>query len=153
MHGLEQLDFWASTQAMFRRIQSDHLALRRAWPEAPRMQPDELLLHAIRIALIEQIWMLSTRVPYFSPRHAFSRDMMTLKVLCLEVPAVLKELEQIFPYRSDGSFDLDFHEPHGPRQEGTYSREYTEVFEPMQRLFQMVREISTGVMHHVGAFG
>lgn len=153
MHGLENLDFWASTQAMFRRIQSDHLALRRAWPEAPRMQPDELLLHAIRIAIIEQIWLLSTRIPYFSPRHAFTRDVLTMKVLCLEVPNVLTELEQIFPYRSDGSFDLDFHEPHGPRQEGTYSREYTEVFEPMQRLFQMTREISAGVMHHVGAFG
>ncbi|MBL7241092.1 phosphoenolpyruvate carboxylase [Komagataeibacter rhaeticus] len=153
MHGLENLDFWASTQAMFRRIQSDHLALRRAWPDAPRMQPDELLLHAIRIALIEQIWLHSTKVPYFSPRHAFSRDMLTLKVLCLEVPGVLGELEQIFPYRADSGFDLDFHEPHGPRQEGTYRREYTEIFEPMQRLFQMVREISTGVMHHVGAFG
>ncbi|MFT8710756.1 phosphoenolpyruvate carboxylase [Komagataeibacter rhaeticus] len=153
MHGLENLDFWASTQAMFRRIQSDHLALRRAWPDAPRMQPDELLLHAIRIALIEQIWLHSTKVPYFSPRHAFSRDVLTLKVLCLEVPGVLGELEQIFPYRADSGFDLDFHEPHGPRQEGTYRREYTEIFEPMQRLFQMVREISTGVMHHVGAFG
>ncbi|GBQ63035.1 phosphoenolpyruvate carboxylase [Komagataeibacter swingsii] len=153
MHGLENLDFWASTQAMFRRIQSDHLALRRAWPDAPRMRPDELLLHAIRIAIIEQIWLLSTQVPYFSPRHAFSRDVLTLKVLCLEIPGALAELENIFPYRSDGSFDLDFHEPHGPRQEGTYHREYTEIFEPMQRLFQMVREISTGVMHHVGAFG
>ncbi|ATU72060.1 putative phosphoenolpyruvate carboxylase [Gluconacetobacter sp. SXCC-1] len=153
MHGLENLDFWASTQAMFRRIQSDHLALRRAWPDAPRMQSDELLLHAIRIALIEQIWLHSTKVPYFSPRHAFSRDVLTLKVLCLEVPGVLGELEQIFPYRADSGFDLDFHEPHGPRQEGTYRREYTEIFEPMQRLFQMVREISTGVMHHVGAFG
>ncbi|BAK83308.1 phosphoenolpyruvate carboxylase [Komagataeibacter medellinensis] len=153
MHGLENLDFWASTQAMFRRIQSDHLALRRAWPDAPRMQPNELLLHAIRIALIEQIWLRSTQVPYFSPRHAFSRDVLTLKVLCLEIPGVLGELEHIFPYRADSGFDLDFHEPHGPRQEGTYRREYTEIFEPMQRLFQMTREISTGVMHHVGAFG
>ncbi|PYD77025.1 phosphoenolpyruvate carboxylase [Novacetimonas pomaceti] len=153
MHGLERLDFWASTQSMFRRIQSDHLALRNAWPNAPRMEADEMLLHAIRIAVIEQIWMLSTKIPYFAPRNAFTRDVLTAKVLCLEIPGALKELEQIFPYRADRSFDLDFHEPHGPRDEGAYTREYTEIFEPMQRLFALVREISTGVMHHVGAFG
>ncbi len=34
---LEQLDLWAPAQAMFRRIQADHVRLREAWPDAPSM--------------------------------------------------------------------------------------------------------------------
>ncbi|NVN12074.1 phosphoenolpyruvate carboxylase [Nguyenibacter vanlangensis] len=153
MHGLERLNFWASTQAMFRRIQSDHLSLRRAWPQAPRMGEAEKLLHAIRIATIEQIWLLSTRIPYFSPRNAFSRDALTTRVLCLEVPAALRELDYIFPYATGSGMELDYSESHGPRNAGAYVREHAEIFEPMQRLFDLVRETGMAVMHHVGAFG
>ncbi|GBQ36533.1 phosphoenolpyruvate carboxylase [Gluconacetobacter azotocaptans] len=153
MNGLERLNFWASTQAMFRRIQSDHLALRKAWQHAPGMQPEEMLLHAIRIATIEQIWLLSTRIPYFAPRNAFTRDVLTTRVLCLEIPAALRELEHIFPYATGSGLDLDFHEAHGPRNDGAYAREHTEIFDPMLRLFNLVRETGMAVMHHVGAFG
>ncbi|ACI53033.1 putative phosphoenolpyruvate carboxylase [Gluconacetobacter diazotrophicus PA1 5] len=153
MHGLERLNFWASTQAMFRRIQSDHLALRRAWQQAPAMGAEEKLLHAIRIATIERIWLLSTRIPYFSPRNAFSRDELTTRVLCLEIPAALRELDYIFPSVTGGGLDLDYHEDHGPRNEGAYIREHAEIFEPMLHLFNLVRETGTAIMHHVGAFG
>lgn len=153
MQGLERLNFWASTQAMFRRIQSDHLALRRAWAQAPAMGTEEKLLHAIRIAMIEQIWLLSTRIPYFSPRNAFSRDALTTRVLCLEIPSALRELDHVFPSVTRSGLDLDYHEPHGPRSEGAYVREHAEIFVPMLRLFNLLRETSVAVMHHVGAFG
>ncbi|MFW7268914.1 phosphoenolpyruvate carboxylase [Gluconacetobacter sp. Hr-1-5] len=153
MQGLERLNFWASTQAMFRRIQSDHLALRRAWAQAPTMGTEEKLLHAIRIAMIEQIWLLSTRIPYFSPRNAFSRDALTTRVLCLEIPSALRELDHVFPSVTRSGLELDYHEPHGPRSEGAYVREHAEIFPPMLRLFNLLRETSVAVMHHVGAFG
>ena len=60
---LERLALWAPAQSMFRRIQADHLALRVAWPDAPRMQAREVLLHALRLALIHRIWLLAARDP------------------------------------------------------------------------------------------
>ena len=151
--GLERLDLWATTQSMFRRIQADHLALRVAWPDAPRMQLKELLLHAIRLALIERIWLLSTRIPYFSPRHGFTRQDLDDQILRLEIPSALKNLAEIFPKAPDHSVTLDFREPRSPRVDHAYSREDAEIFQPMNRLFELLREISIAVMHDVGAFG
>ncbi|NPD67948.1 phosphoenolpyruvate carboxylase [Lichenicola cladoniae] len=151
--GLERLDLWAITQSMFRRIQADHLALRAAWPDAPRMRLPEVLLHAIRLTLIERIWLLSTRIPYFSPRNGFTREALDDQVLRLEIPNVLKQLAEIFPQASDQSVLLDFREQPGPRSENAYTRENAEIFQPMRRLFELVREVSVGVMHNVGAFG
>ena len=151
--GLERLDLWASTQSMFRRIQADHLALRVAWPDAPRMQLKEMLLHAIRLALIERIWLLSTRIPYFSPRHGFTRLDVDSQILRLEIPAALAQLTEIFPPAGDQSVNLDFREARGPRADHAYSRENAEIFQPMQRLFELVREVGVAITHDVGAFG
>ncbi len=151
--GLERLDLWASTQSMFRRIQADHLALRVAWSDAPRMQLEEQLLHAIRLALIERIWLLSTRIPYFSPRYGFTRQDLDDQILRLEIPSALSQLAEIFPPAPDQSVMLDFREPRAPLADHGYSREHAEIFEPMRRLFGLVREISIAVMHDVGAFG
>ena len=71
---LEGLDLWAEVHAMFRRVQADHLALRVAWPDAPRMAMREVLLHALRLALIQRIWLLAAEIPEFSPRHGVTRQ-------------------------------------------------------------------------------
>lgn len=152
MHDLETLDFWADTQSMFRRIQADHLALRAAWPDAPHMCESERLLHALRIALIQKLWLLATKVPFFMPRSNFTRDVMMKQVLCLEIQNVLHEMDAIFPKGATAP-DLDFHEPPGPQSENAYSTEHEEIFEPMNAIFAIIREISVAITHHVGAFG
>ncbi|WP_373322028.1 phosphoenolpyruvate carboxylase [Acetobacter oeni] len=152
MHDLERLDFWADTQSMFRRIQADHLALRAAWPDAPVMGVQERLLHAIRIAFIERIWVLATKVPFFMPRGNFTRDVMMQRILCLEIPSVLRELDAVFPHGGDAP-ELDFHEPAGPQNENSYSEEHEEIFQPMEVMFRTMREISIAISHNLGAFG
>ena len=62
---LERLGIWAAAQSMFRRVHADHLALREIWPDAPRMATREVLLHALRLALIHRIWLLSTEIADF----------------------------------------------------------------------------------------
>jgi phosphoenolpyruvate carboxylase len=150
---LERLDLWAQALSMFRRIQADHLALRAAWPNAPRMQPREVLLHALRLALIHRSWVLATEISDFSPRHGVTRQGLESAILRLDIPAVLKLLGEIFPAAPDPAAECDYAEPHGPRTVEAYTREHTEIFEPMGRLFELVREIATAVTHEVGAFG
>jgi len=152
-HGLEGLAFWTKLPTMFRRIQADHLSLRVAWPEAPHMAPEEQLLHAIRLAIIDRIWMLATRIPYFSPRNNISPDQLMAMILCLDIPAALKKLTEIYPRGSKVRANLDFAEPSGPREDHGFVREHEEIFQPMEDLFALLREIGVAVMHANGAFG
>ena len=150
---LERLDLWAPVQAMFRRVQADHLALRAAWPGAPRMAAPELLLHALRLALIQRIWLLATEIPDFSPRHGVTRQALDAAFLRLEVPAALTLLAEIFPSTPGPMAELDYAEPAGPRVASSYDREQAEIIAPIRVLFDHVREISTAVAHAVGSFG
>jgi phosphoenolpyruvate carboxylase len=150
---LENLDLWAPAQAMFRRIQADHVKLREAWPGAPTMATAEMLLHALRIALIGRIWLLATGVPEFSPRHGVTRDALFLRILRLDVPASLGILGEVFPASPDSVADRDFSEPSAPAAAASYQREHALILGPIDRLFGHVREIGTAITHHVGAFG
>jgi len=150
---LEGAALWAPALAMFRRIQADHLALRSIWRDAPRMTDRLVLLHGLRLALIQRIWLLGTRIPDFSPRHGVTRETVTQRVLRLDIPNVVETLKAIFPAETDLASGLDYGEPPGPRADDAYVREHREIFEPMRRLFELVREIAAAITHEVGAFG
>lgn len=150
---LERLDIWASVQSMFRRIEADHLALRVIWPDMPHMATREVLLHALRLALIHRIWLLATEIRDFSPRHNVTRLAMEAAILRLDIEASLTLLAEIFPSGADPAAECDYGEPAAPRRTAAYAREHEEIFEPMRRLFAMVREIATAITHEVGAFG
>jgi phosphoenolpyruvate carboxylase len=150
---LERLDLWAPAQAMFRRIQADHVSLRAVWPEAPQLADREMLLHSLRLALIHRIWLLSSAIPDFSPRHGVTRATLDGRILRLDIPPALKLLSEVFPSAPDPAADRDYAEPRAPRATAAYAREHEEIFAPMARLFALVREISTAVTHEVGALG
>ena len=150
---LERLGLGAPVQAMFRRIQADHLALRAAWPGAPTMAPREVLLHALRLAAIQHIWLIATTIPDFSPRHGVSRQDLEATILRLEVPAALGVLVAIFPAGDSALDDQDYAEPATPRAGSTYAREQTGVIAPLHELFGIVREIAVAITHEVGSFG
>jgi phosphoenolpyruvate carboxylase len=150
---LERLDLWAPAQAMFRRIQADHVSLRAAWPDAPVMASREMLLHALRLAVIHRIWLLATGIPDFSPRHGVTRAAVDLRLLRLDVSSTLALLEEVFPAAADPASERDYAEPRAPRATAAYARENAELFRPIARLFDLVREISAAVTHEVGAFG
>ncbi len=153
-NGLQRLDCWSSTQATFHRIQKDHIILLSIWKNTPIMDDKEILLHAIRLALIEKIWMLSTKIPYFSPFSGYTREYLDIKILCLEIPSALHMLvNHIFPQASEHVSDLYFHEPKGPRNEGAYAMDDRLIFKPMQQNFDLVREVSIALIHRLHAFG
>jgi phosphoenolpyruvate carboxylase len=150
---MERLALWAPALAMFRRIQADHLALRTTWKDAPRMATREVLLHALRLSLIHRIWLLGTQIPDFSPRYGVTRQALEDRLIRLDVPAALSFVEEVFPNKADPAAERSYSEPRAPRAAASYAREHAELFQPMRRLFDLVREISTAVTHEVGAFG
>ena len=149
---LERLGLWSAVTTMFHRVQTDHLQLRVAWPDAPVMADEEVLLHALRLALIQRIWLLATAIPDFSPRHGVTPQDMLDRLIRLDVPAALALLTEVFPAAPAPGVDLDYGEAAGPRS-GSYGAEHAAIFEPMRRLFELLREIGVAVTHRVGAFG
>ena len=149
---LERLHLWADVTAMFHRVQADHLALRAVWTDAPRMADAEVLLHALRLAVIQRIWLLATAIPDFSPRHGVTHQDMLDRLIRLDVPAGLALLTEIFPAAPTPGADPDYGEAAGPRS-GSYAAEHSAIFDPMRRLFDLPREIGVAVTHSVGAFG
>jgi phosphoenolpyruvate carboxylase len=150
---LEKLDLSAPVRRMYRRLQADHLALRAAWPELPRMPDRLVLLHALRLALLHRIWLLAVRVPEFSPRHGATREGVLRGILQLDIERALALLAEVFPATPDPASGLDFAEAAPPREGATYAREHEALFAPMGRLFALVRECSAAISHEVGAFG
>ncbi len=150
---LDRLALWQPVTAMSRRIQLDYLALAEAWPDAPHMAAEEMLLHALRIAAIQRIWLLGTEIPEFSPRHGVTRQALEDRLIRLDVPACLQLLAEIFPTAPDPAAARDYAEPAGRRNTVSYGREHAAVFEPIRRLFAAVREIGAAITHSVGAFG
>ncbi|WP_020179691.1 phosphoenolpyruvate carboxylase [Methylopila sp. M107] len=150
---LEKLGISSSAATMLRKIQTDHLALSSVWADAPVMAAEELLLHAIRLALVERIWLLAVEIPSFAPRAGLTHDMAIARILRLDLAEPLALLAKIFPPQPDRAIELDYHEPKGLRTAGGYEREHRELFGPMAELFGLVREVSAAVTHSVGAFG
>ena len=152
MNNLEKLNLSTELYTMFRRIQVDHIAIREVWKDAPTTEPRIRLLHALRLMIIEQIWLLACRIPFFTPRDGYNHSAMMRQVLCLEIPSVLQRMVTIFPIGNNPSHQ-DFYEPQGQHNEEIYIREHWDNFTPMEQLFKLLREVSVALIHDIGAFG
>ncbi|EOH6072906.1 phosphoenolpyruvate carboxylase [Burkholderia cenocepacia] len=150
---LERIGASAATRAMFHRALADDLALRAVWPNRTRMSDREMLLHALRLALIQLVWLKATEIPEFSPRPDVTVDDLQRAIVGLDMPSVLPVLARIFPERTDDTAEYEYAEPAAPRAPGSYAREHREIFAPMRQWFESIREISAAVTHEVGTFG
>ena len=113
------------------------------------------LLHAIRLALIQRLFLLAMRVPDFSSRHDVTLKTLVSRLLHLDVPSALADLQDIFPRTEPPSCLEDFGEPANYRSDDSQSYEYEndKIFEPMRGMFTLVRRISTAIGHRIGFFG
>ena len=123
-------------------------------PDDHRLELD--LLHAIRLAFIMRIFILAAQMPRSSSRNEVSSEQVFEWALALNVPEVTSEMRQAFPRRSrtaDGGTPFKERASYLPHGIDDYGRVETEILEPMERAYEMVREIGTGISHHWGAFG
>lgn len=117
--------------------------------------PDLLLLHAVRIALIHEIFLLASRVPKFSDRHDTSSDDVINELLNLDVEHALMVLRKAFPVSGVSADAKAFGEEATYRtdMEHGYEKEHREIFQPLQDYYDLVRRISSAVAHMSGAVG
>ena len=157
-------------KSIFQVFQTDTLELRRlieeltasdataraAIVEVPDAVRDNLqLLHALRLALMQRIYLLSTHIPDFSDRDEITLDEMHAQIVHLDITEVTAALDEIFPHTDDSANDEEFGELATYESESaqSYEVEHERIFQPTARLYELVRRISTGVTYILGAVG
>ena len=122
-------------------------------PDESRLELD--LLHAIRIALMEHIFLLAAQIPPFAPRHDIAPDQVMALVLAMDVPEAVALLKEVFPADviegSSATFDEDAN--YLPGETGGYSTMHQQLIEPMAESYDVLRQISVAVSHHFRAHG
>ncbi len=123
-------------------------------PDDHRLELD--LMQAIRLALMMRIFILAAKLPRFTPTNEVTYEQIVEQALSLEIPEVMTVMRQAFPRRTDANLDdASFNESatYLPKGIDDYARIETEILEPMEKAYELVREIGTGISHHWGAFG
>ena len=162
----EMLEEWAihdGQRQIYRRLFADFTRLKAGLepvdPPGTRIGDQAksalILLHAIRIALIQEIYMLATRIPEFSSRHEIANRRIFQRVLQLDIPNAVAQLRRIFPATPEAALDTDFGPPatYVSDDTQTYQRENDLIFTPMLKLYDLIPRISIAIIHYIGAIG
>ncbi len=123
-------------------------------PDDHRLELD--LLQVVRLTLIMRIFILAAQLPRFTTLNDVSYAQIFRQALALEIPDVVGFMRQAFPHQARAAADAEaFQEQasYRPHSIDDYGRIETEILEPMERAYELVREIGTGITHHWGAFG
>jgi phosphoenolpyruvate carboxylase len=113
------------------------------------------LMHGLRIALIMRIFTLTAHIPDFSDQHNITRQQLVSKICHLEIDDAMRKLNMIFPKVEQLKFEGDFGEAatYVGDWHQTYEREHQAIFGPIAGLYTLVRRLSSGIIHTVGALG
>jgi phosphoenolpyruvate carboxylase len=164
---LEELGVHERLSRVHRILHEDLILLRDNLALAPAIAGSEIgigaaaredlaILHAIRIALIQQIWSLAMRAPEFSPQLGTSVADLIRRLLHLEVDIVAARLKEIFPLSAvahEAGADFGEAANYFADSQRTYAGEHRDIFDPMLELFGLVRQVSAAVTHICGAVG
>lgn len=127
----------------------EKLEVKTLLPEyAEDCYPDIVLLHGIRIALIHEIFLLIARMPRFTSLARSAEDVIS-ELLHLNINHGVEILRQAFPITEAVSDPNAFGEKESYRTDSDqgYDREHRELFEPIEKLYDMVRRVGTAITH------
>ncbi len=113
------------------------------------------LLHALRIALIQGLYLLAMHVPDFSGRHELTRESLIARLIQLDVETAVAKLGRDLPGDELDTSLCDFGEPatYESAESQSYGQEHAQIFEPIGRLYTLIRRIGVAVVHNVGTLG
>ncbi|MGP1254221.1 MAG: phosphoenolpyruvate carboxylase [Kiloniellales bacterium] len=116
---------------------------------------DPALLHALRIALIQHIFLLAARLPKFSTRHDVSQEDVIALTTRLRVTETTQLLRSIFPSGQPIAADYRLEEPASYR--GAEAVDYAEMnrqlIDPMLSAFEIAQDLTIGISHCFNAYG
>ncbi|HTY54954.1 MAG TPA: phosphoenolpyruvate carboxylase, partial [Candidatus Binataceae bacterium] len=142
---------------VIRRLQADHhMLLEFMQPADNARRRRVLLLHGLKLALMQRIAVLAVGTPYFSPQQGVTRDDLLARIMTLDVPGTVEILTRIFPLQGPHAGDVgDFGEAssYQPESAMSYAVEHRTLFDPLSQLYEFIRLIGSALNHEIGAVG
>jgi phosphoenolpyruvate carboxylase len=153
---------------VFRRLASrlriDALKLHRLLAlipdEAPRDGREDVrrrigLLQALRLALLQHMFIRAVSVPAFSRANDISRDDVLEMIFTLRVDEAVAQLRRAYPVRFPRIGDFELEEPSDwPDNAGeTYEGIHRGFIDPIERSHGLALRIGTAIANHFGAHG
>lgn len=113
------------------------------------------VLHAVRLALIQHMFLHVVQVPAFARSNDISRDDVVNMVFALRTEEALAQLRRAYPVSAPELDDFSVDEPSDyPDQEGQpYSDIRTKLIDPIEQADQIMRQVTSAVANVFGAFG
>jgi len=113
------------------------------------------ILHALRLALIQHIFLRAAHIPPFSRRNDIGRDEILEMVFALRIPDAVALLRDAYPVEAPDIRDFDLTEPGAVSsgQAPDYVSIHNEYIDAIERAYELSLRISTAIALHFGAHG
>jgi phosphoenolpyruvate carboxylase len=134
------------------------LAKMRTAPPIPRREDTRRslgALQALRLALMQHMFLRAAQVPAFSRRNDISREDMLEMVFTLRIDEAVALLRAAFPTSAPAISDFSVQEPSDYPQGGeqAYAGIQSEYVDPIADAHRLMLRISAAIANHFGAHG
>ncbi len=156
---LGRMNLHAPMKELFGRMLGDYALLRDAiQPQeygASDISPELAYLHALRLALINHVFLTATEIPRFSSGNDVTREDILTQVLRLNAEGAVNDLREIFQVQQPSAGNADYGEvsDYRPSGEGGYAALHRRLLEPLMATGDRIKQISTAVAHHCRFIG
>ncbi len=143
------------------RLRSDGIALTRSLTDMnlrdlENSTPLDLdLLHAVRIAIIQHLFLMAARLPGFAPQTGHTKNDVMEMIFSLHIDEAHELLCDIFPVDSPKLSDFNLKEDadYPNNITPTYREIRVELVDPLLECQLLLRHITNGISHYYGAIG
>ncbi len=145
------------------RLRSDSLALSQALNEmgldqggtSGHTDPQLDLLHVVRLALIQRLFLMAADLPTFTPGGSFSREAVMRSVFALDIDGAATALRDAFGEDDPELLALSLDEPadYPGAETRTTSGLSDHVMSDLATLSRLVHRVRVGLANHFGAVG
>ncbi|MBK8373602.1 MAG: phosphoenolpyruvate carboxylase [Sphingomonadales bacterium] len=113
------------------------------------------ILQALRLALMQHIFLRAVQVPAFSRSNDISRDDVLEMIFALRIDDALAQFRRAFPVSSPSIATFDVNEPtdYPDRSEQAYAHIHAQFIEPIERSYQLILRVGGAIANHFGAHG
>lgn len=113
------------------------------------------VLHALRLCLMQHIFLRAVQIPAFSRRNDISRDDILEMIFSLRIDDALELLRRAFPANPPSIDDFKIEEPtdYPTEQPHGYEAIHREYFDRIDRAYQLILRIGVAIANHFGAHG
>ncbi len=113
------------------------------------------IMHAMRIALIQHVYLLAAQIPEFSMANDISRERVIGLVISFHIKKAVALLREVYPVSMPQPLDYDMAEEAEDlsTRGASYASIQRDLIDTMEETYELVLLLGTGIAHNFGAHG